>query len=64
MNRFALRMGIAYAVYVILNLTMWNLHTPPQNQSDLLFGLVYSTIAVGVSSGSAWALWRMRDELS
>ena len=64
MKKTALVMGIAYSVYVIANLTMWNFRMPEGADTSILFGLVYSAIAIGVSSGAACLLWKNKDALS
>lgn len=64
LKRYALPMGMAYAGYVILNLVMWNFRMPEGAESTLLFGLAYTSVAVGVSSGAAYLLWRNQDTLS
>src|SRR5262245_7464838 len=63
MRRRALPMGVVYAIYVVLNLILFTVRMPQQS-GTLLFGLVYMTVAIGVSSGAAWLLWRQRDELA
>jgi hypothetical protein len=63
MRRWALPLGCAYAAYVIVNLA---LYSPGEGQapSSTAFVLGYIAIAVGVSSGAAYLLYRRRDELS
>ncbi|MFT4570775.1 MAG: hypothetical protein ACI8TX_002785 [Hyphomicrobiaceae bacterium] len=60
---YALPMGVAYAVYVIANLVMWMTTSPHAGEGGMAFGVAYMTIAIGVSSGAAYLLWRDRDEL-
>ncbi len=64
MKRFALPMGLVYAAYVVVNLILFNLRMPAEAQANLLFGLLYTVIAVGVSSGSAYLLYENRGDLS
>ena len=56
--------AIGYAAYVIANLVLFAMNPPPGEQLGLAFGLVYSTVAIGVSSGGAVYLWRNRDRLA
>ena len=64
MKRIALTMGWAYAAYVVVNLLLFNLRTSrPPGAGYLVFGIVYIVVAVGVSSGAAWALTKRKDEL-
>ncbi len=62
LRRWALPLGCVYAAYVILNLVLYtraSAEAPPA-----VFMLVYVLIAVGVSSGAAYALYRRRAELT
>ena len=64
MRRRALPMGVAYAVYVVLNLVAFRLWGPqPDPPSSPLFIAAYSFVALSVSGGAAWALWLRRGEL-
>ena len=63
-RRYAVGMGIAYAAYVIANLAAWSVFKPESAESTLAFSLAYMGIAVGVSSGAAWLLWKDRESLS
>jgi hypothetical protein len=61
MRRYALPLGCAYAAYVIVNLVLYSrasAEAPPA-----LFMLGYIVLAVGVSSGAAYLLYRRRAEL-
>jgi hypothetical protein len=61
-KRFAIPMAWAYAVYVLINLTLFTIKAPASRQSPL-FGLLYAAIALGVSWGSAILLTRRRERL-
>ena len=63
LKTYALPMGVVYAAYVLVNLVLWNFRMPPEAHTSLAFGLAYSTIAIGVSAGSAYLLSRNRDLL-
>ena len=64
MKRIALTMGWAYAAYVVVNLLLFNLRTSrPPGAGYLVFGIAYIVVAVGVSSGAAWALTKRKDAL-
>jgi hypothetical protein len=64
MRRFALPMGLLYAVYVVINLITFRLWGPIQpGVGSVIFGLAYAAVAIGVSSGTAWTLMRRRAEL-
>ena len=53
-KRFALPMSHAYALYVVLNLLLFMANNTRQpGVGYLLFGIVYSVIAIGVSVGAA-----------
>ena len=65
MRRYALAMGDIYAGYVILNLILFNVrNTTPPGVAYLVFGIVYTIIAVGVSGGAAYLLTRRKAALS
>jgi hypothetical protein len=62
-KRWAIPMAWAYAVWVPINMALFTMKTP-QNWGSPVFGLVYMTIAIGVSWGSAILLTRNRATLS
>lgn len=62
-KRYAVGMGIAYATYVIANLVAWSMFKPDTAESSLAFSLGYMAIAIGVSGGAAWLLWKDREAL-
>jgi len=65
MKRFALPMGHAYATYVVLNLIMFTSKNPrPPGVGPIIFGIVYMTVAIGVSGGAAYLLTKHKAELS
>ena len=65
MKRYAVAMAHAYATYVFLNLILFMMkHHDPQDRGGLPFMLVYATIALGVSIGSAIVLTLRRAELT
>ncbi|MFI5396564.1 MAG: hypothetical protein ACHQ9S_13605 [Candidatus Binatia bacterium] len=64
MKRYALPMAYAYAGYVIINLILFNMRNPvPPGVGYLIFGVVYSGIAIGVSSGAAYLLSKRKAAL-
>jgi len=63
MRRFAVRMGQAYAGYVVLNLFLWNVRHENPFEIGVVFGLVYLVVAIGVSAGAALMLMRRAGEL-
>jgi hypothetical protein len=64
-KRFALPLSHAYATYVVLNLLMFNMknETPP-GVGYVIFGIVYSLVAIGVSCGAAYLLTKHKAALS
>src|SRR5262245_48200465 len=65
MKRYAVGMAHAYALYVILNLVMFNMRSPEAAaQTPVWFGVIYSIIAVGISLGAAITLTRRKAELT
>jgi hypothetical protein len=63
-RKLALKMGIAYAAYVIANLVLWTYRKPEGADAPLIFALPYLVSAIGVSSGAAVLLWRHRGRLA
>jgi len=64
MRRFALPMAHFYATYVILNLILFSMrNTTPDTVGAKVFGIVYSTVAIGISLGSAVLLTQRKAEL-
>jgi hypothetical protein len=61
---YALPMGIAYAIYVVLNLILFTIRMPEEAWARPIFGLVYIIVAVGVSSGPVVLLRRNRAALA
>jgi hypothetical protein len=64
MRRWVLPIGYVYAAYVILNLILYSVRNPTSTRPALGFMLIYSVIAIGVSSGSAILLHSRRNELT
>jgi hypothetical protein len=65
-KRYALPMAYGYAAYVVLNLILFNAYGPKPPSAGTgyaLFGLVYATVAIGVSSGAAYLLRANQAEL-
>lgn len=63
-RRLALKLGVAYALYVVANLVLWNFRKPEGAEAPLLFALPYLVSAIGVSSGAAYLLWKHRARLA
>jgi hypothetical protein len=64
-KRFAIPLGHAYATYVILNLILFQVkNVTPPGVGYMIFGIVYSLIAVGVSLGAAIFLTKNKVLLS
>ena len=64
MRRLALTMAWPYAAYVIVNLILFAIRMPEEALGRPIFGLVYSIVAIGVSSGAAYLLSRNREALT
>jgi hypothetical protein len=64
MRSYALAMGYAYAVYVLLNIVIFTVsHPAPKTQSEIVFGIVYSALAIGGAWAAAILLTRWRSQL-
>jgi len=64
MRAYALPMGVAYAIYVVLNLILFTIRMPEEAYARPIFGLAYIVVAVGVSSGAVMLLRRNRAALA
>ena len=64
MRRYALYLGYVYAVYVTLNLVLYQVRNPPPaSQADRIFGFVYVILALAFSWGTAIILSRRKADL-
>jgi hypothetical protein len=64
LRRFALPMAYAYAAYVIVNLIAFTVRGESQpGVGYVIFSIVYSLVAIGVSSGAALLLTRRKAAL-
>jgi hypothetical protein len=66
MRKFALPLGIAYAAYVIVNMPLFVLRyhgTAVMQEHSWAYLVPYPFVAIGVSSGAAWMLYRRKDDL-
>ena len=66
MRRFALPLGIFYAAYVILNMPLFILRyhgTAVMQEHSWAYLVPYPFVAIGVSSGAAWLLYRRKSDL-
>jgi hypothetical protein len=67
MRRYALTMAWIYVAYVVVNLILFNFYGPKPEGAGVgyaIFGLVYATVAVGVSLWSALTLRQRQAELT
>jgi hypothetical protein len=63
-RRYAIPLAHAYALYVLVNLYLYNLnYTRPPGIGYLLFGIAYIAVAVGVSLGAAIVLTKRKEQL-
>ena len=65
MRRYALYLGFAYAVYVTINLVLYQVRNPPPaSQAERIFGFAYVILALAFSWGTAIILSRRRAALT
>ena len=65
MQRLALYLGFAYAIYVTLNLILYAVRNPPPaSQSEMIFGIFYIVFALAFSWGTAILLRRSKAALT
>jgi hypothetical protein len=60
-RRFALPMGIAYAVYVTVNIVVFPILQTVPPQFGMPGMLVFAAVALGVSWGTVWLLRRQTE---
>ena len=63
MKRIVIGMAHAYALYVVVNLSLYWINHPPPSTVDVIPAVIYSLVAVSVSAGSAVLLSLHRKEL-
>ena len=64
MRRYAMNLGFAYAIYVTINLIVFTAtNPPPPSQDEVIFGVVYSILALVFSWGTAILLRRRKADL-
>jgi len=64
MRWWALPIGVVYAIYVIVNLTLFTFRDPEPMREGVLFGAIYALVAIGVSWGAVWLLSQRRAALT
>jgi hypothetical protein len=65
MRRYALYLGFAYAIYVTINLIVYTAtNPPPPSRDEVIFGIVYSILALVFSWGTAILLNRRKADLA
>lgn len=65
LRSFAAPMGLAYAVFVALNIPLFAVvNHVPSTLRIWVFGIVFLLVGVGVTGGAAYLLWTHRGELS
>ena len=67
MRKFALPLGIFYAAYVIVNMPLFILKyhgTAVIQEHSWAYLVPYPFVAIGVSSGAAWLLYRRKADLT
>ena len=64
MRSWAVPLSVAYASYVLVNLLLFALNLPAGSDVSLTGFIGYAVVAIGVSSGGAYYLYRNRNRLS
>ena len=65
MRRYAIYLAYVYAIYVAINLLLFTATNPrPASQSEMIFGIVYSILALALTWGAAISLTRSKAELT
>jgi hypothetical protein len=65
MQRYAIYLGYAYAIYVTLNLILFSARNPPPiSEGEMIFGIVYIVFALAFSWGTVILLRRSKADLA
>jgi hypothetical protein len=65
MRRYALYLGFVYAMYVTLNLVLFQMRNPPPpSQTEKIAGFIYVILALAFSWGTAILLSRRKADLT
>ena len=65
LRRYAMPLGWAYAIYVIVNLGLFvNLNPPAKTRGEMVFGIVYMVGAITMTIATALMLTRRRNDLA
>ena len=65
MRRYAIYLAYTYAIYVAINLLLFTATNPrPASQGEMIFGIVYSILALALTWGAAISLTRSKAELT
>ncbi|HSD09828.1 MAG TPA: hypothetical protein VLF14_02520 [Candidatus Binatia bacterium] len=64
MRSWVVPLAGAYALYVLANLVLFSLNPPPGSDTPPIGLALYALVAIGVSSGGAYYLYRNRGRLS
>ncbi|HTR61788.1 MAG TPA: hypothetical protein VMH37_08795 [Candidatus Binataceae bacterium] len=63
MSKYALPLGLFYAVYVLINLVVFSVRYSDQDNGPLAFLVVFIAGAVAIPWGAVLILWRHRAQL-
>src|SRR5437016_8695604 len=65
MRRYAIYLAYTYAIYVAINLLLFTATNPrPVSQGEMIFGIVYSILALAFTWGAGISLTRSKAELT
>jgi hypothetical protein len=65
MRRYSLYLAYAYATYVTLNLVIFTaINPPPPTRGEIIFGVVYSVLALALTWGTVIILTRRKADLT
>jgi tryptophan-rich sensory protein len=65
MRRYAVYLAYGYSIYVAINLVLFTTtNPPPKSQGEIVFGIVYTILALAITWSSAIVLRRNMAQLS
>jgi hypothetical protein len=64
MKKYAVTLGVIYAVYVTLNIVLYSVNPPPGDQPSMIMTILFVVLAIAIPWAAAATLWRQRARLA
>ena len=63
-EKYAVTLGVIYAVYVTLNIVLYSVNPPPGDQPSMIMTILFVVLAIAIPWAAAVTLWRQRARLA